>query len=93
MRADPCPRVQRRTAGPLTTSGGTGENKPVSGDQISQALPDETLQQVAAQTGVSPREASDRIARSLPQVVDILTPSGELPPGASLEDLIRAQNL
>ncbi|PIB06821.1 hypothetical protein B1C81_22365 [Streptomyces sp. HG99] len=65
----------------------------MSGDQISQALPDETLQQVAAQTGVSPREASDRIARSLPQVVDILTPSGELPPGASLEDLIRAQNL
>ncbi|MFE4823406.1 YidB family protein [Streptomyces sp. NPDC056704] len=72
---------------------GTGENS-VSGDQIAQALPDNTLQEVAAQAGVSPQEAADQIAQHLPRAVDKLTPSGELPqPGASLEDLIKQQSL
>ncbi|MFD7003248.1 YidB family protein [Streptomyces mirabilis] len=58
------------------------------------ALPDNTLQEVAVQAGVSPQEAADQIARHLPQAVDKLTPSGELPqPGASLEDLIKQQSL
>ncbi|WP_328740305.1 YidB family protein [Streptomyces erythrochromogenes] len=69
---------------------GTGENKPVSGAQISEAVPDETLQKVAAQAGVTPEEAADRIAQSLPQAVDKLTPDGEIPSG-SLEDIIRQQ--
>ncbi|MCX5587686.1 YidB family protein [Streptomyces erythrochromogenes] len=69
---------------------GTGENKPVSGAQISEAVPDETLQKVAAQAGVTPEEAADRIAQSLPQAVDKLTPGGEIPSG-SLEDIIRQQ--
>jgi uncharacterized protein YidB (DUF937 family) len=73
---------------------GTGRNQPVSGPEIAQALPDDTLQQVAQDAGVSPQEAADEIARSLPQVVDKLTPSGSLPQGGeSLEDLIRQQNL
>ncbi|MFE3412891.1 YidB family protein [Streptomyces mirabilis] len=71
---------------------GTGENEPVSGEQIAQALPDNTLQEVAAQAGVSPQEAADQIAQHLPQAVDKLTPSAELPqPGASLEDLVKQQ--
>lgn len=35
---------------------------------------------------------ADEIARQLPQVVDRLTPQGQVPSG-SLEDLIRRQNL
>ncbi|MFI1174641.1 YidB family protein [Streptomyces melanogenes] len=73
---------------------GSGDNQPVSGAQIQQAVPDETLQQVAEQAGVSPEQAADEIARQLPQAVDKLTPSGELPQaGTSLEDLIKQQNL
>jgi uncharacterized protein YidB (DUF937 family) len=70
---------------------GTGTNQPVTGDQIQQALPDDALQQAAEQAGVSPRKAADRIARELPQVVDRLTPEGEVPQ-ASIEDLIRQQS-
>ncbi|MFG3020892.1 YidB family protein [Streptomyces sp. NPDC048254] len=70
---------------------GTGTNQPVTADQIQQALPDATLQQVAEQAGVSPRNAADRIARDLPQVVDRLTPDGEVPQ-ASIEDLIRRRS-
>ncbi|MFF2778801.1 YidB family protein [Streptomyces sp. NPDC058052] len=72
---------------------GTGENKPVDGTQIAQALPDETLQKVAQDAGVTPQEAADEIARSLPRAVDKLTPGGSLPQGGSLEDIIRSQKL
>ncbi|WP_314617233.1 YidB family protein [Streptomyces stackebrandtii] len=71
---------------------GTGENKPVSGAQIADALPGDTLQKVAQDAGVSPQEAADRIAQSLPQAVDKLTPAGSVPQG-SLEDIIRRQRL
>ncbi|MFF9149672.1 YidB family protein [Streptomyces sp. NPDC014861] len=72
---------------------GTGENKPVDGAQIAQALPDETLQKVAQDAGVTPQQAADEIAQSLPQAVDKLTPGGSLPQGGSLEDIIRSQKL
>ncbi|MFE1548590.1 YidB family protein [Streptomyces sp. NPDC058718] len=71
---------------------GTGENQPVSGAQIADALPDDTLQKVAQDAGVSPQEAADQIAQSLPQAVDKLTPAGSVPQG-SLEDIIRQQQL
>ncbi|MEU9028422.1 YidB family protein [Streptomyces sp. NPDC048383] len=71
---------------------GTGENKAVSGAEIAQALPDEALQKVAQQTGVSPEHAADQIARALPTAVDKLTPQGSLPSG-SLEDIIKQQKL
>ncbi|MCX5139307.1 MULTISPECIES: YidB family protein [unclassified Streptomyces] len=72
---------------------GTGENKPVSGAQIAEALPDETLRKVAQDAGVSTEQAADEIARSLPKTVDKLTPAGEVPQGGSIEDLIREQQL
>ncbi|MCT2548353.1 MULTISPECIES: YidB family protein [Streptomyces] len=72
---------------------GTGENQPVSGAQIAEALPDETLRQVAQESGVSTEQAADQIARSLPTAVDRLTPSGEVPEGRSIEDLVREQQL
>lgn len=58
---------------------GPGDNQPVSGAQIQQAVPDETLRKVAEQAGVTPEEAAEQIAQSLPQAVDKLTPTGELP--------------
>ncbi|MFC9847214.1 YidB family protein [Streptomyces sp. NPDC060223] len=71
---------------------GTGANQPVTGAQIQQALPDETLRQVADQAGVTSDQAADQIAQTLPQAVDKLTPNGVLP-AASLEDLIKAQQV
>ncbi|MFJ2132498.1 YidB family protein [Streptomyces sp. NPDC087228] len=72
---------------------GTGENQAVSGAQIAGALPDETLRKVAREAGVSTEQAADEIARSLPTAVDRLTPSGEVPEGRSIEDLVREQQL
>ncbi|MGW1895182.1 YidB family protein [Streptomyces sp. NPDC002004] len=71
---------------------GTGDNKPVTGNQVQQALPDATLQQVAQQTGVTPEQAASQLADVLPQAVDKLTPGGRMPSG-SLEDIIRQQRI
>ncbi|MEU1816442.1 YidB family protein [Streptomyces roseifaciens] len=70
---------------------GNGANQEVSGPEVAQALPYQALDHVAQQAGVTPEEAADEIARTLPQAVDKLTPAGEVPEG-SLEDLIRQQS-
>ncbi|MFI5763210.1 MULTISPECIES: YidB family protein [unclassified Streptomyces] len=71
---------------------GTGENQPVSGEEIAKALPDDTLAKVAQEAGVSPEDAAHQIAQALPQAVDKLTPEGSVPSG-SLEDIIKQQKL
>lgn len=58
---------------------GTGDNQPVSGDQIKQALGEDQIQQIAQQAGVAPEHASSGLAQLLPQVIDKLTPGGEVP--------------
>ena len=72
---------------------GTGQNQSVTGEQIQQALPDETLQKVAEQAGVTPEQAASDLAQTLPQAVDKLTPQGQVPQAASLEELVRQQSL
>ena len=72
---------------------GTGQNQSVTGAQIQQALPDEILQKVAEQAGVTPEQAASDLAQTLPQAVDKLTPEGQVPQAASLEELVRQQSL
>jgi uncharacterized protein YidB (DUF937 family) len=57
----------------------TGQNQQVSSEQVNQALGHDQVQQVAQQAGVSKEEASSGIASLLPQIVDKLTPNGQVP--------------
>lgn len=63
----------------------TGSNLPVSGDQLSAALGGAggLLGQLAQQAGVSHAEAGDQLSQLLPQIVDRLTPHGQLPEGGA----------
>lgn len=63
---------------------GTGENLPVSAEQIRNVLGSEQLGALAAKLGLDPQQASDMVAQYLPQVVDKLTPNGEVPAGGDL---------
>jgi uncharacterized protein YidB (DUF937 family) len=56
-----------------------GENQPVSGEQIEQALGSDTIQEIAQRLGVSGADASGGIAALLPQIIDKLTPDGTVP--------------
>ena len=62
---------------------GTGQNLPVSADQISQALGGR-LGDMAAQLGLPPDQVAGHVAEMLPQVVDHLTPDGQMPQGGDL---------
>ncbi len=61
-----------------------GQNLPVSGEQIESVLGGSALQDLAAQLGVSPQQASGSLADVLPQLIDQLTPNGEVPQGGNV---------
>ncbi|GJJ05150.1 hypothetical protein RugamoR64_56880 [Duganella rhizosphaerae] len=58
---------------------GTGANQPISGGQLVDALGPEQLQQIAGQAGIDPQQVSSGLAGLLPQIIDQLTPHGEVP--------------
>ncbi len=64
---------------------GTGENQPVSGDQIEHALGSERIDQIAQKLGIPKEKVSSGLANLLPQIIDRLTPSGRVPEGNSVE--------
>ncbi len=62
----------------------TGHNLPISPEQIQQVLGHQQVAQVAEQAGVSQDEASSGLASLLPQIVDKLTPNGQVPQSGDL---------
>lgn len=60
---------------------GTGENLPISPDQISNVLGNDTLAGLAQQLGVGQGDLAGQLSQMLPQVVDKLTPNGAVPEG------------
>lgn len=59
----------------------TGENLPVSGDQLAAALGADRIDAIAQQVGMPAGDLSSQLAQYLPQVVDRMTPDGQLPDG------------
>ena len=57
----------------------TGQNMPVSADQIKHALGADRIQQISTNAGVSQEEVSKGLAGLLPEIVDKLTPDGKVP--------------
>jgi uncharacterized protein YidB (DUF937 family) len=58
---------------------GTGANVPVSGDQLHQALGPDALSGLAAKLGVSTQQAGGVLSQVLPELVNQMTPNGQLP--------------
>ena len=62
---------------------GSGQNMPVSADQLQQVLGSDALSGLAAKFGLSPADVGGQLSQLLPQVVDTLTPDGQLPDPAA----------
>ena len=62
----------------------TGQNLPISADQIQHALGSDQVKELAAKAGISPEAASSHLAQLLPMLVDKLTPNGQVPETSSL---------
>ena len=60
---------------------GTGANQPVAPDALGNALGSDAVAGFARQLGIEPREALGQLSQMLPQVVDKLTPNGQVPQG------------
>jgi len=58
---------------------GTGQNMPIDAGALSQIFGHGQLGQIAQQLGVSHEEAAGQLAQTLPQVVDEMTPQGQIP--------------
>ena len=67
---------------------GTGENKPISPGQLHQVLGAEQVEQIAVQHGMQGSEVSGALAKLLPQLVDKLTPQGQVPHTNDLQGML-----
>ena len=71
----------------------TGENQPIAPEALSEVFDGDELSKIASQAGVSEDEARIGLSELLPQVVDHLTPQGQLPESdqllSSIDDVER----
>ena len=58
---------------------GTGANAPITASQLEQALGPDVINAITAKTGISSDQLLQQLSAVLPQVVDHLTPAGQLP--------------
>lgn len=66
----------------------TGQNLPVTPNQIEQGLGNDLLSQLASKAGLSSGTASSQLSGILPDLVDKLTPNGKIEAGG-LEQLMK----
>ena len=57
----------------------TGHNQPISADQLGHVLGPDTLSALTRQTGGQSSDVLGQLALLLPQVIDQLTPHGQVP--------------
>jgi uncharacterized protein YidB (DUF937 family) len=58
---------------------GTGQNMPITPDVLGQIFGQRGIDEIARQAGLTPRQTSEGLSQLLPEVVDRVTPSGEVP--------------
>ncbi|WP_374729135.1 YidB family protein [Caballeronia ptereochthonis] len=79
-------RFQQHGAGDIVQSWiGTGENKPISPDTLTNVLGQDNVGALAQKAGVSGDQLSGMLAAVLPHVIDRATPNGEVPPEGQLD--------
>lgn len=70
----------------------TGENQPVSEDQMQNAIGADTIQALASKLGMNVGTVMPLLAQFLPQVIDKLTPQGQIennnPSGGQLQSVL-----
>lgn len=62
----------------------TGQNLPISPSQLEQALGNDRIGQLSAQSGLSGQQALGALAQLLPVIIDRLTPQGQAPAQSQL---------
>ena len=76
---------------------GTGQNQPISVSEIERAMGIDSIGAIAKQAGVQPQEAASGMAAVLPELINRLTPQGQVPQGGvgdinSILEMLRRQS-
>ena len=64
---------------------GTGQNLPISGEQLKTGLGADLIGQLASKVGLSADAATAKLTELLPTLVDKLTPNGKVPESGLLQ--------
>jgi uncharacterized protein YidB (DUF937 family) len=63
----------------------TGQNMNISPDQLQQVFGSSTMSDIASRLGVSEQEAGSEMAHVLPEIINQLTPQGQVPENSNDE--------
>ena len=66
---------------------GKGANLPISAEQIEGILGSGPIADLAGKLGIDPKQAAAQVSSMLPQLIDQLTPDGQVP-GGGLADIL-----
>lgn len=81
-------RFQQSGLGDVVASWiGTGQNRPVSPEQLNAALGREQVEALSRKAGLSPDQGAGILSRYLPEFIDKLTPEGQVPEKSQLSTL------
>jgi uncharacterized protein YidB (DUF937 family) len=64
---------------------GKGENKAITPQELEKVVGTDEIDQIAKQTGATREQTEELLAQALPQVVDKVSPEGQLPDQAELD--------
>src|SRR5262245_10635210 len=66
---------------------GTGQNMPISPEAFGRVFGEDGVAEIARRAGLTPKQTSDGLSELLPEVVDRVTPEGQVP---DFDQLIRS---
>ncbi len=67
----------------------SGQNVPISADQLQGVLHSGAFQEVAQKAGINPDQLTGMMSSLLPHLVDKLSPNGALPESGTLQSMLK----
>src|SRR6478672_11511172 len=80
---------QKGLGGVVSSWIGTGQNLPISAEQLQSVLHGNVLHDIAAKSGMDLGQLGSIFSQLLPNVVDKLTPNGQVPDSAALSQMMK----
>lgn len=68
---------------------GAGRNKPVTPDEVADAVGEENVQSIADRAGMTVEQVRNGLAEVLPTLVSTLTPTGQMPDTQQITDVLK----
>ncbi|CCV13499.1 YidB family protein [Mesorhizobium sp. STM 4661] len=66
---------------------GTGQNQPINGNDLGNALGPQVIREIAQRAGMSEQDVLKQLSAALPGIVDQLTPNGQMPSQGQLASI------